>query len=407
MHWLIDAGAIKTGGGVQIALNRLPILTEKLIERGYKVTVLLPSVGLLSNLALANAVTIIKSPNEWWSRLFLEYIKLPRRVRSERINVVYTLFGFGIPHPKEALSIVNTGNATTCYPDSAYWKRLNSKELIIRKIYTHLRQTRLKKNDFYIFETEIMQKRSVRYIGLNKAHTAAINPSPTGFLQDRPARQYIVRDLTTITLLTGIERHKNLDCVLRICQNLMDKGVTNILFQISVTQDQLDEITPTDINLDNLKNIKCIGKIPQNNLQPIYDQSDIIMNVSELESFSNNYMEAWKAGIAQICSNRDFAHHICAESAAYIEPLNTEEATQEIIKIASNPELLTEMAKNGKLRLSALPSHELYVERTLELIDRVTLSKYHSDQCATQKKAQNLPEIEQPSTHLQKEHQIK
>lgn len=372
MHWLIDAGAIKTGGGVQVALNRLPIFTQKLIEKGHEVSVLLPSEGMLAHIELESSIKILRSPNNWRARLLLEHLHLPKYMRKEQVDIIYTLFGFGLPHPRNVVSVVSTANPTTCYPESIYWKRLKYPEKIKRAFYTYLRQIRLKNSDFCIFETEVMQKRSIEHIGINEHRTAAINPSPTNFIQNRPARLYKNTNRLTITILTGIERHKNVDCVLRICQALSTDQNSPLQFQISLSRDQLNSIAPNDVNLEKITNLKYLGKIPQNELQPIYDQSDIIMNLSELESFSNNYMEAWKAGLAQICSDRDFARHICANSAAFIEPLNTEQAVQQIISATSNPDRLTQMANQGKLRLEALLPHEAYVEKTLHIIESFT-----------------------------------
>ncbi len=369
MHWLIDAGAIKTGGGVQVALNRLPIFTQKLLAKGNKVSVLLPSEGMLAQINLDKSIKVLRSPNNWGARLLLEHLRLPKFMQEERVDIIYTLFGFGLPHPRGVVSVVSTANPTTCYPESIYWRRLKSLEKLKRAIYTRIRQNRLKEADFCIFETEVMQKRSIEHIGIEQQRTAAINPSPTGFIIDRPARQYSKNFTLTITLLTGIERHKNVDCVLRICQWLSENDISNPQFQISLTRQQLAAIAPEDVALDCIKNLKYLGKIPQNELQPVYDHSDIIMNLSELESFSNNYMEAWKAGLAQICSDRDFARHICGNSAVYIEPLDTEQAAQQIINASANPQRLTQMAQQGKLRLNNLLPHDAYVEKTLELIE--------------------------------------
>ncbi|MEY4588603.1 MAG: hypothetical protein RL497_679 [Pseudomonadota bacterium] len=371
MHWLIDAGAIKTGGGVQVALNRLPIFVQTLTERGYKVSVLLPSEGLLAQISLGASIQILRSPKNWAARLFLEHYRLPKWMEKQKIDIIYTLFGFGLPHPKQIVSVVSTANPTTCYPDSIYWKRLSLRDRIKRSIYTNIRQARLKKSDFCIFETEVMRNRSIEHIGINRNQTAAINPSPTGFIQDRPARTYADTSKFNITLLTGIERHKNIDCVIKICKKLSDMNIENIQFNISLTKSQTESALIDNIKLDEIKNINYLGKIPQNELQPIYDNSDVIMNLSELESFSNNYMEAWKSGLAQICSDRDFSRHICKNSALYIEPLNTEDAAEKIVGAINNSNQLAEMAEQGKILLNNLLSHHEYVFKTIQIIDNI------------------------------------
>lgn len=378
VHWLIDAGSIKTGGGVQIALNRLPLLTQALLNAGYHLSILLPSTGPLADIKLAENIQILRSPNNWIKRLFFEYLHLPLWMQENRIVGIYTVFGFGLPHPKSVNSIVSTANATTCYPDSIYWQRLEMATKCKRLIYTYLRQRRLRKANCWIFETEIMRNRSVTYLGLPNAKTHVIGPSPTSFIIDRPAKDYSQASSYKITLLTGNESHKNLDCLAALCKFLMQKNAHNIQFNLTLTKKQLQNAIPIDFDLDEINNINYLGKLPQKQLQGIYDETDIIMNLSELESFSNNYMEAWKAGLAQICSDRDFANHICGKSALYIEPHNANIAAEKIIELLNNKPKLNAMAACGKLQLLDLESQAEYTNKILGLIDAATHHNNHS-----------------------------
>ncbi len=374
MHWLIDVGGIKTGGAVQIALNRLPVLATEMKRNGFKISLLLPSEGPLSTYAPDPECVsqIIRSPNNWLERIYFEYFVLQKWIRDNSIAGIYTVIGFGLPHPKKVISIVTMANATSCYPDSVYWQRLRKPEKIKRLIYTHLRQKRLKCGNFWILETEIMRQRCIKHLGLSPEKTMAINPSPTSYIQDRPAKDYKNLDKVTITLLTGNESHKNLDCLVAICDEIERKHAKNITFNISLTKDQLRQCVPNDKDLSRLSNICFLGKIPQQELQSIYDKTDILMNLSELESFSNNYMEAWKAGLAQICSNRDFARHICEKSAYYVEPLTPSSAAEEITNLLKDKAKLNQMAANGKEMLKKLATQAQYIETVLDVIKRVT-----------------------------------
>lgn len=378
-HWLVDAGAIKTGGGVQIALNRLPQLTQALLNNGYRLSLLLPSEGPLVDLNLDHRIEILRSPNRWLARILFEYIHLPAWMKSNNLNGIYTVFGFGLPHPKQVTSLVSTANATTCYPDSIYWKRLSGITKIKRRIYTFLRQSRLKKADHWIFETEIMRNRSVDHLQLPADNTHTLSPSPTSFILDQPARTYDHLNNFNITLLTGSESHKNLDSFIRLCSALTKINITNIQFNITLTKDQLIALAPKNIDLNLIHSINYLGKIPQNQLQDIYSKTDLIMNLSELESFSNNYMEAWKAGLAQICSDRDFSRHICEESALYVEPFNPESAATLIVDLLKDPQKLNGLAQNGKKQLAQLTTQEDYTARTLSLINEIGVLKIQSE----------------------------
>lgn len=373
MHWLIDVGAIKTGGAVQIALNRLPVLTSEMQKNGFRVSLLLPSDGPLSNYIPdpQSVSCIIRSPNNWLERIYFEYVSLQKWIHQNSIDGIYTVIGFGLPHPKKVISIVTMANATSCYPDSNYWQRLRKIEKLKRLFYTHLRQKRLKKGSFWILETEVMRQRCIKHLGLAPEKTMAINPSPTSYIEDRPARDYKNLDKFSITLLTGNESHKNLDCLVAICDEIEKKIAGKITFNISLAKEQLQKCVSPSTNLDKISNISYLGKIPQQELQAIYDKTDILMNLSELESFSNNYMEAWKAGLAQICSDRDFARHICGESAKFVEPLYPNTAAEEIIGTLKNTEKLNQMAIYGKQMLKKLATQAQYVETILNLMKKI------------------------------------
>jgi glycosyltransferase involved in cell wall biosynthesis len=366
-HWLIDAGAIKTGGGVQIALNRLPILLDKLQAEGHKVSVLLPDTGPLSTLELRGATETLISPSNPIKRLFFENFQLYRWLKHADVTVIYTLFGFGLPHPKTVLSVVNTANATTCYPESPYWSRLKNLVLIRRKIYTKLRQNRLKKAGHWIFETDIMRKRSVKTLSLKESSTSTLWPSVTKYIKDMPAKNYSQITRFRLTLITGNEAHKNLDCLVAIAIYLLAHSAP-IDIGITLTDEQLLPLLPEGLTPKDVSNIKCLGKIPQTELQSIYEDTDLVVNLAELESFSNNYMEAWKSGLAMICSDRDFSRHICRNSAIFVEPLDPELAAKKILGAINDRELLNRMASQGKSYLLELPSHELYAEKTLGII---------------------------------------
>jgi glycosyltransferase involved in cell wall biosynthesis len=216
-----------------------------------------------------------------------------------------------------------------------------------------------------------MRERSVRHLSLPAERTHVINPSPTAYLDEQPAKNYYNLKQFRITLLTGNEAHKNLGYFLRVCGVLCNSGIFNITFNITLSKTQLAEITPPDVSLESITNVNYLGKIPQHLLQEIYANTDLVMNLSELESFSNNYMEAWKMGLAQICSDRDFARHICRDSALYVEPRNPNDTAIKIVELMSNPMRLNCLAENGKQYLQELTSPQDFVLETLRFIERL------------------------------------
>jgi glycosyltransferase involved in cell wall biosynthesis len=111
--------------------------------------------------------------------------------------------------------------------------------------------------------------------------------------------------------------------------------------------------------------------VPSKNIQEVYDRADFLMNLSDLESFSNNYMEAWKAGLPLICSNTDFARHICADSAVYVNQHDPATAADEIIALLRREDEQKRLADKGKLYLGELPTIQQKMDQVMQVIRQV------------------------------------
>ena len=101
-----------------------------------------------------------------------------------------------------------------------------------------------------------------------------------------------------------------------------------------------------------------LGSIPPQRIMEAYRQAEVVVSLSDLESFSNNYMEAWTARLPLVVSNRDFSRNVCGESAIYVEPHQPEAVAKQLFLLAQDPDLQDMLVKAGIERLSLLPSQE-------------------------------------------------
>jgi glycosyltransferase involved in cell wall biosynthesis len=101
---------------------------------------------------------------------------------------------------------------------------------------------------------------------------------------------------------------------------------------------------------------RFVGTIPPTDIQSVYDAADVLVTLSDLESFSNNYMEAWKVGIPIIASDRDFAHEICGDSALYVEPHDSCSTVRIFELVATGRYPRDQMLAAAKTLLASLPT---------------------------------------------------
>jgi len=351
MNLLIDMGAIKSGGGAQLALNFLDDIEKyNLCEN---VSLLLPDIGPLSKKSNINKyVSVYRSPLNYFKRFIFEKFEIPIIINKHNIDTIFTFFGTGLPHSKKVKSVVSVAYPIICYPDSDYWKYIDFKNKIIKKIFNCFRRQRLTNASIIITETEIMKKRVAKFVNFDEEKIVVLPPTPTKYISERK------RDFDKFNgkflFLSGNDIHKNLWELHDVAKFLYSMDFNDYEFILSVTKEEfLNNINIKDDYI--LSKFKFLGRIFPDRIQDVYDMCDVMVSLSDLESFSNNYMEAWKVGIPLLVSDRDFSRHICQESAIYTEPHNAKDVAEKMIWIARNKEIRRNLVTFGKERLNSLP----------------------------------------------------
>ncbi len=360
MNLLIDFGAIKTGGGVQLATNFLKMLGKQSMDG--KVYLLLPSTGPLSTMLLEEYCDGLEYyPNSYLERKLFEITKLGQFIKNNQIDRIYTFFGAGLPRYKGTKSVVSVAYPIICYPDSPYWKYLPYVYSLRKRAVNTLRRMRIRRADAVVVETEVMAERLNKYVRVNKDKIRIIPPSPSLFIQDKEFRQIQNDCPVRMLLLSGLDPHKNLWRLLAIAACLKQLNITNAKFVLSVHKDDyvcnLKHISDADRLLLE-EYFEFIGPIPVDEIEAAYENANFLLNLSDLESFSNNYMEAWKSGLPLICAKTDFARHICRDSAVYLDPHNAEQSAAVIKDIISDSQKQERLVEHGKEYLAELPDSE-------------------------------------------------
>lgn len=372
MNILIDFGAIKTGGGVQLATNFLNRLRSQRSGQFEKIFLLVADSGPLSEINLNELCDAYEYyPNNYLKRKWFEITKLRDFLRKNNINIIYTFFGAGLPRFKGVKSIVSVAYPIICYPDSNYWRHIDFIPGVKKRLVNTLRRARIRSADKVVVETSVMANRIAKYAGVEKQKIRVIPPSPTQFLQDKP---YVVHEVSVnkILLLSGTDPHKNIWRLPQIADELISKGVNNFKFIISVDKENFLRSLGGKSDIDSGvidAHFEFKGAIPASKIEQIYDECHYLLNISDLESFSNNYMEAWKAGLPLICSDTDFARNICRSSAIYVNPHDPYSSADSIALLFMDKKRQADMVSEGKKLLKNLPDPD----QKFNLIQQVIL----------------------------------
>lgn len=362
MNVLIDLSAVRTGGGLQLAMNYLLVNKSNSMLNFYIIlNEELKKNTEMMNKNLSNNV-IGFCPNNLVNRFFFEYKQVPNLIKKYKISKVFTFFGSGLPETLSSKAIVGVAYPIICYPESPYWNYIPRFEKIKKNIWNIIRVNRLKKADIIIAETEVMKHRLLSLFNGEQKRIVVFPPTVSKFVDNKDL-VFKMNSCFIVLVLSGLAFHKNNWRLYDVACILNEQNV-DVKFLCSFNKDDFILHTKSMLNrkIDSIivdKYFEFIGTVKPDKINSLYERSNALINISDLESYSNNYMESWKASVLLICSDRDFAHSICRDSALYCEPHSAISIANTLIKAASLNEVeFKTFLKNGKLYLKELPSIE-------------------------------------------------
>ena len=246
---------------------------------------------------------------------------------------MYTFFGPGLPHPPSIKSIVSVAYPIICYDDSPFWSHLSKQRMLRQRLINFARKKRLSAADHLIVELRMMRDRLASVPTMPAHDFHVVPPSPSEFVDDRPYSPGRHAHTPTFLVLSGVAQHKNL---WRLPELAVALRMLTPRFRFVITTDA--HLFADHLSARSRKAFQVTachfdfrGTVAPDEIGTLYEEADYLLSLSDLESFSNNYMEAWKAGVPLIASDRDFAREICGESAiAYLEPHDPEGAAQQL-----------------------------------------------------------------------------
>jgi len=364
---LFDFSSIVSGGGAQLAINFMDMLALHLNEIDMNPVVLCPAVGpIRDNWNNHLNIPAYHNPSQYAPRIRFERNQLPKIYSSHQIERIYTFFGPGLPHPKEIISYVGVAYPIICNPDSQYWKYLATRSCVRQKVINKFRVNRLKKYANHIIaETPIMAERLKKYCGLKNVHI--VSPAPSEYLKySERSTDSPPHDVNRIGLLSGIDQHKNLWRLPAIAYEMLRDGTTDFEFVISISEKVGEKLLEGYPQVRDYFNF--VGNISPKKIESFYTNIDTMMNISDLESYSNNYMEAWTMKKPIIASDRDFSHGILSGSGYYVDPHAIGDTAKKIIHFISEKSIHAEMIQAGAEKLAQLPTQE---ERFKQVLGKI------------------------------------
>jgi glycosyltransferase involved in cell wall biosynthesis len=124
--------------------------------------------------------------------------------------------------------------------------------------------------------------------------------------------------------------------------------------------------------------ISLCGYLTDEEIVSLYRNAAVFVYPSLYEGFGLPVVEAMAQGCPVIASNASSVPEVVGDAAMLIDPLNTAELAQAMIRVLTDDELKREMSIRG-IKRSKLFSWDITAKRYMEVFDRVLMAKRTKD----------------------------
>lgn len=304
-------------------------------------------------------------PENKLTRIWWEQVSLPRLVRQNKVDVLHSP-AYVSPLWVKAARVVTIHDMHYHYfPETfskakqLYWKwgipvSAKRSEQVLTVSY-HAAED--------IKKTLYLESEQVKAIPLAASDI---------FLQDiseQEVQSYLKdKKFTTpyILCVATFNRHKNLTGLIRsFAQFKIKSGLPHHLVLAGILGEDTPRVMAEIVESGCQDVIHVPGPIPFKELPLLYRGAEVFCLLSYFEGFGLPILEAMACGVPVICSNRTSLPEVAGDAAIVVNPDETEQAADAMLKLLTHPDIRQEYIERGKKRITEFSWRKMASE-TLE-----------------------------------------
>ena len=312
------------------------------------------------------------------ARLYFDQVVLPRQVRREGGDVLFSATGFGtLCSPVPQVLLVRNMK----YFDPQYCEKRES-------LGRSTRRTRLRRwhsllsiwaADAVLFPTRAMQAAVEAYISLPPAATHVAH---YGFAPDRAAAGEGPEGLPPTDdgpMLLNVSTyaiHKNLETLVEALPRLRAQH-PRLTLVTTTSRTQTADTAEYDALKARAEALGVedawteLGYVPHDQLSRLYRAADAYVFPSFTESFGHSMVEAMAAGLPVVAADTAVNREVCAAAGAYFSPFRPADCARTVHAVLSAPQRRVRMREASLQRADAF-SWATHAERLAALFADVT-----------------------------------
>lgn len=281
-------------------------------------------------------------------------------------QVCFTIFGPPmLGSQARFLNVVGCAYSNLFYPDIDFWCDLTPFRRIVRQSVDRYRFWGTAQADYWIFETEALRQRAIDLCGFPQNRVGVVRMAVSSLVSK--ARVDLRRRAQLDSLLPGGFRflflssaipNKRVHCAAAIAveltrtPNLPDfVFVTTLDHGAAYTKQVVEAFAAAGMS----QRLLNVGTVATDDVASLIDCCDGMCNFARLESFSNNFVEAWQMERPLVTTESDWARAACGDGALYINPEHPAQAALAIARLMSDAEERRRLIASGTRQLATYP----------------------------------------------------
>lgn len=368
---LFNFVSIKAGGGLQNTLSFLDNLQYQQLEFTYIVACVENSV--VHQYCCANNIKVFLIGNSVLDRFLFEILGFFKIKRKYDIKVIFTIFGAAPLLSYNAYKITGCAYSNIFQPEIDIWGYLKFPQKQIKKIIDFYRVFSLKMSNEVILETNFLKEKAILGV-LKDRKVSVIEMSPSKLVTDKLSFIKPInldKEIYNILYLSGPQPNKRIDKFLDILFYLNENSKKKYILKLTLPEESTyykNILIPKIYDLKLESYVINLGTILPQNINSVINNSDAIANVALIESFSNNWVEAWASSRLLISTDADWSKASCKDAALYVDILEPKRSASLIKMVFDNHFLFNKYINSGCELLKEMPTSE---ERTLKYLSLI------------------------------------
>ena len=391
---LINAVSAKSGGAETYIRNLVRDLPKG--QPDYEYVVCVPSSmarELRHNSESIKVLGVNVGYQSAWKRFLWDQVRLRRIMKREKIDILFSSSDFGMLFsPCQQLLFVRNG---LFFSDRFKFEILPRRRWQTRlkfRLQKLLLRMSIRCADRVMIASQDMFKRlrCTFPIPRNKAVVNYFGVPLTKFsprremehsidLIEKDESVIVPHNNLQISCISEYADYKDLGTLLKSIRIIGERTKRRMTFVLTIRATDLDHVDTVtrkeDWSLLNHSRVKpllrLIGSVPYEHIESVYQDSDIFVFPSLVESFGHPLVEAMACGVPIIASDTLINREICGNAAVYFHCHDASDLARWISRVGEDVGLRRDLREKGILRARAVFDWERHITRLIGILDKM------------------------------------